>query len=107
MIRIPLWARFVLAVLLLAAALVPVALGGFTLADLGHLAGEISTRLAGFGWWVPVLYVVLHVALTTMGLPRVVMGVTAGIVFGLWVGLAWSMVGAMAGAMIGFWLARL
>jgi uncharacterized membrane protein YdjX (TVP38/TMEM64 family) len=100
MIRIPLWARFVLAALLLAAALVPAALGGFT-------AGEIGARLAGFGWWVPVFYLVLHVALTTMFVPRFVMGVAAGIVFGLWAGLAWSMVGAMAGAMLGFWLARL
>lgn len=107
MIRIPLWARLALAGLVIAAALLPVVLGYVTRANLEKLPDELNAALAGHGWWMPALYVLLHVALTTMGVPRFVMGVTAGIAFGLWIGLAWSMVGAMAGAMIGFWLARL
>jgi uncharacterized membrane protein YdjX (TVP38/TMEM64 family) len=59
-----------------------------------------------YGAFIPVVYVVAHMAASLFFVPRTVMAVLAGILFGSWAGPFWSLVGSMVGSYIGFAAAR-
>jgi uncharacterized membrane protein YdjX (TVP38/TMEM64 family) len=59
-----------------------------------------------YGMFIPLAYVVVHVAASLFFVPRTLMAVLAGIMFGRWGGPVWSLAGSMAGACIGFVAAR-
>jgi uncharacterized membrane protein YdjX (TVP38/TMEM64 family) len=105
MIRIPFWLRVTLGVAAVGALALFFGRGHFTADGFREKVDEMSAFLAAYGAWMPLVYVALHVALSTVA-PRLIMGTIAGVAFGLWSGLLWSMVGAMAGSLVGFWIAR-
>jgi uncharacterized membrane protein YdjX (TVP38/TMEM64 family) len=82
---------------------------GVTIFALTHLAEFQPSRIQAFltdNPWAPLAFVIAHIAVSLVFVPRTVMSVAAGLVFGLWGGIWWSTVGAMAGALTGFVLAR-
>lgn len=105
MIKAPLWLRLLVVALLVG---VVVLLVYPERLDLGSTssAARVKDLLVAYGAWAPAAFVALHVLLSIMFIPRVVMGIAAGLTFGFWGGMLWSMVGAMAGALVGFVLAR-
>jgi len=59
-----------------------------------------------YGAFMPLAYIVAHVAASLFFVPRTVMAVLAGILFGSWAGPFWSLVGSMVGSYVGFATAR-
>ncbi len=53
-----------------------------------------------------ILYVLLFVVLTILGIPGTILVIAGGIVFGLFWGTIWSVIGATLGALGAFWTAR-
>lgn len=53
-----------------------------------------------------VLFIILYIVCTAIGVPGTVLTVAGGAVFGLVWGTFWSVVGATLGAIAAFWLAR-
>ena len=73
----------------------------------GELHPErLQDWLDDYGSFMPVAFVVAHVAASLFFVPRTAMAVLAGIMFGSWGGPFWSLVGSMAGAFVGFAAAR-
>jgi uncharacterized membrane protein YdjX (TVP38/TMEM64 family) len=56
--------------------------------------------------WAPVAFVLAHIVVSLVFIPRTIMAVAAGLVFGLWAGIALTTIGAMAGSIAGFALVR-
>ena len=50
--------------------------------------GVVEARLADLGAWAPVVYVLAHVPLVSLGFPVSVLGLLAGATFGFWTGTA-------------------
>jgi uncharacterized membrane protein YdjX (TVP38/TMEM64 family) len=67
---------------------------------------QLQDWLDDYGAFMPVAYVVAHVAASLFFVPRTLMAVLAGLLFGSWAGPLWSLVGSMAGAYVGFAAAR-
>lgn len=67
---------------------------------------ELERWLAGAGWWAPLIFVALYVALVSVGFPASVLGFVAGATFGLLEGLALLLSAAMLTASVIFVLAR-
>ena len=73
------------------------------------LGGEIDavqSAIADAGAWGPVLYVVLHVLLTLVPVPKNLLAGVAGALFGLAAGIALSFGASMLSALVGFAIAR-
>jgi uncharacterized membrane protein YdjX (TVP38/TMEM64 family) len=67
---------------------------------------RLQDRLDDYGAFIPLAYVLAHVAASLFFVPRTLMAVLAGLLFGKWGGPVWSLVGSMAGAYVGFAAAR-
>jgi uncharacterized membrane protein YdjX (TVP38/TMEM64 family) len=67
---------------------------------------QLQDWLDDYGAFMPVAFVVAHVAASLFFVPRTLMAVLAGIMFGSWAGPLWSLVGSMVGAYVGFAAAR-
>jgi uncharacterized membrane protein YdjX (TVP38/TMEM64 family) len=85
--------------LVLAGTLVVLLLGG----DLD----AVRRAVAASGAWGPVVYLVLHVVLTLVPVPKTLLAGIAGVLFGLTAGIALSWAGAVLAALVTFQLARL
>lgn len=80
---------------------------GLAIAYRGELHLErLQDWIDDYGMFIPLAYIVAHVAASLFFVPRTVMAVLAGIMFGSWGGPVWSLAGSMAGAYIGFAAAR-
>jgi uncharacterized membrane protein YdjX (TVP38/TMEM64 family) len=84
--------------LLLGGVLAVVVLGG----DLA----AVRRAVAASGAWGPVVYVVLHVLVTLVPVPKNLLAGIAGVLFGLTAGIALSWTASMVSALVGFYLAR-
>lgn len=82
------------------------AVAAVTLARSGISAGDMTLLIERYGIWLPLGYVVAHVAASLLFIPRVWLALAAGYLFGLGWGIVWSMTGALAGAAAGFLIAR-
>lgn len=82
---------------LLVASVVAVVVGG----DLEEVQGLVASS----GPWGPVVYVVVHVVLTLVPVPKNLLAGIAGALFGLAGGIALSWTAAMASALVAFSLA--
>lgn len=67
---------------------------------------HLQDRLDDYGDFMPVAYIIAHVAASLFFVPRTLMAVLAGILFGSWGGPFWSLVGSMVGSYVGFAAAR-
>ena len=67
---------------------------------------RLEDRLDDYGAFIPLAFVLAHVAASLFFVPRTLMAVLAGILFGKWGGPMWSLVGSMAGAYVEFAAAR-
>jgi uncharacterized membrane protein YdjX (TVP38/TMEM64 family) len=80
---------------------------GLAVAYRGELHLErLQDWLDDYGAFIPLAFVVAHVAASLFFVPRTLMAVLAGIMFGKWGGPVWSVIGSMAGAYVGFAAAR-
>jgi uncharacterized membrane protein YdjX (TVP38/TMEM64 family) len=90
---------------------------GLTLACLGltiagaYWLGGIDRKilahwLAQYGWWAPLLYVLVYVVATFLLLPSTPINLVGGAVFGLFWGMVWTTIGAVGAAVICFWFSR-
>ncbi len=66
----------------------------------------LSQWLDQLGLWAVVIYLVVFIGATMVGIPGTVLVLVGGVVFGLVWGVVWAMVGATVGAVGAFWLAR-
>lgn len=66
----------------------------------------LNPYLTSAGWLSPVLFVVVFVFMTMLGVPRAVLTVAAGWAFGAWVGAALAWAAGMGAAWAGYELAR-
>ncbi len=105
MIKAPLWLRALVVILLVAMVVLLVYPERLDLSGTDS-AARVKDLLVAYGGWAPAAFIVLHILLSIMFIPRLVMGIAAGLTFGFWGGMLWSMSGAMAGALVGFVLAR-
>lgn len=60
--------------------------------------------VAGFGWWAPLVFVLLYAAATVSLLPMTVLSAFAGTLFGIPAGIAVVWCGAMLGSAVAFLL---
>lgn len=67
---------------------------------------RLQAAVAAAGPWGPLVYVVGHVLVSLVPVPKNLLAVIAGAVFGVAAGLVVAWVGAMAAALTGFWIAR-
>lgn len=79
--------------------------GGLALLLLGGDLATVRRAVAASGAWGPVVFVVLHVVLTLVPVPKNLLAGIAGAIFGLGAGSALSWVGAVASAWVTFELA--
>ncbi len=66
----------------------------------------IVTQLHKFGGYSALIFILIYILVTLLGLPSNVMTVAGGAVFGLLWGSLYSIVGATLGAVGAFWVAR-
>jgi uncharacterized membrane protein YdjX (TVP38/TMEM64 family) len=67
---------------------------------------RLQDWLDDYGAFIPVAYILAHIAASLFFVPRTLMAVLAGIMFGSWAGPLWSLTGSMVGAYVGFAAAR-
>lgn len=79
--------------------------GGLALLLLGGDLATVRRAVAASGAWGPVVFVVLHVVLTLVPVPKNLLAGIAGALFGLGAGSALSWVGAVVSAWVTFELA--
>ncbi|MBT9275233.1 VTT domain-containing protein [Phycicoccus sp. MAQZ13P-2] len=79
--------------------------GGLALLLLGGDLATVRRAVAGSGAWGPLVFVVLHVVLTLVPVPKNLLAGIAGALFGLGAGSALSWAGAVASAWVTFELA--
>jgi uncharacterized membrane protein YdjX (TVP38/TMEM64 family) len=56
--------------------------------------------------WAPLAFILAHIVVSLVFIPRTVLAIAAGVIFGLWIGIALTTIGAMAGSLTGFMLVR-
>jgi uncharacterized membrane protein YdjX (TVP38/TMEM64 family) len=91
---------------LLGLALAVLIAGGLVWLVLGGEIDAVQSAIAGAGAWGPVVYVVLHVLLTLVPVPKNLLAGVAGALFGLAAGMALSFGASMLSAVVGFAIAR-
>jgi uncharacterized membrane protein YdjX (TVP38/TMEM64 family) len=67
---------------------------------------EIRTWILSFGWWAPLLYVVLYTVRPLILFPASLLSLAGGLAFGALWGTVFTVIGATAGAVISFAAAR-
>jgi uncharacterized membrane protein YdjX (TVP38/TMEM64 family) len=72
-----------------------------------HGLPDIRHTVAAAGLWAPVLFVLLHGAVTVTPIPRTVFTVAAGVLFGSVTGVVLAVTGTALAATIAFFLVRL
>ena len=91
----------------LAGLVLAVAIGsGLAWLVLGGDLDTVRTTVESAGPWAPLTYVVLHVVLTLVPVPKNLLAGIAGVLFGLPLGILLSFVGSLAAASVTFALAR-
>lgn len=68
---------------------------------------EIRTWILSFGWWAPLLYVVLYTIRPLILFPASLLSLTGGLAFGAFWGTVLTVIGAIAGALLSFAAARI
>lgn len=82
-------------------------LGGFlAVVVLGGDLDAVQRAVAASGAWGPVVYVVLHVVVTLVPVPKNLLATIAGALFGLGPGIALSWSASLLSALVTFQLAR-
>lgn len=67
---------------------------------------RLMEELHQSGIWAVVVFILLHIGATVIGVPGVVLTLVGGGTFGLFWGSLWSLIGATSGAIGAFWMAR-
>ncbi|MGL5816417.1 MAG: TVP38/TMEM64 family protein [Phycicoccus sp.] len=80
--------------------------GGLTVLLLGGDLDVVATAVAASGGWGPLVYLVLHVVLTLVPVPKNLLATIAGALFGMTWGVVLSWTGSVAAAVVGFAVAR-
>lgn len=85
--------------------LVPIAAGSVWVARSGIGIAELQDLLSHHPA-APAVFLLIHVAVSLLFLPRTMMAMTAGLIFGAGWGLVWAALGSVLGAVAGFLLSR-
>ncbi|MGL5866237.1 MAG: TVP38/TMEM64 family protein [Dermatophilaceae bacterium] len=80
--------------------------GGLTVVLLGGDLDVVAAAVSASGGWGPLVYLVLHIVLTLIPVPRSLLATIAGALFGMTWGVALSWAGSVAAAVVGFVVAR-
>jgi uncharacterized membrane protein YdjX (TVP38/TMEM64 family) len=67
---------------------------------------RLQAELQKYGFWSALIFVLLHMVATMIGIPGVILTIVGGVLFGLVWGSLWSLIGATLGAIGAFWVAR-
>lgn len=67
---------------------------------------QIRTWILSFGWWAPLLYIVLYAVRPVILFPASLLSLAGGLAFGALWGTVFTVIGAMAGAALSFAAAR-
>jgi uncharacterized membrane protein YdjX (TVP38/TMEM64 family) len=90
---------------LLALALV-IAIGAIAYADRSQFQTVNFQAILAGNPWAPVVFVLAHIIVSLVFIPRTFLAITAGLIFGLWAGIALATIGALAGSIVCFVLMR-
>jgi len=66
----------------------------------------IREWILSFGWWAPVIFLVLSIFRPLILFPASLLSIAGGLAFGLYLGSFLIIIGATGGAVISFWIAR-
>ncbi|MGL4175897.1 MAG: TVP38/TMEM64 family protein, partial [Dermatophilaceae bacterium] len=80
--------------------------GGLGVLLVGGDLEVVTDAVAASGAWGPLVYLVLHVVLTLIPVPKNLFATIAGALFGMTWGVVLSWVGSVAAAVVGFAVAR-
>lgn len=86
-------------------ALGPVAVGSVWVAHSGIGAADLHELIRRHPA-APAMFLLLHVAVSLLFLPRTMMAMVAGVIFGAGWGMVWAALGSVLGAVAGFLLSR-
>lgn len=73
----------------------------------GYGAEDIKIYISNFGFWAPIVYVVILSLLPLLLFPDSVIVIAGGMLFGLWEGTILTVIGSLIGSAIAFYIARL
>ena len=62
--------------------------------------------MKSLGYWGPLAYCVLFIALTAVFFPESILAIAAGTLFGFWLGILWVVLAGTIGALLIFFIAR-
>jgi uncharacterized membrane protein YdjX (TVP38/TMEM64 family) len=83
---------------------------GLTVAAAYWLGGidryTLAHWLTEYGWWAPLLYVLIYMIATFLLLPSTPLNLLGGAVFGVYWGTVWTTLGAVLAAVLCFWFSR-
>lgn len=68
---------------------------------------DIRDLVLSFGWWGPLLFILLYAIGPVAFLPTSVLSLGAGLAFGVWPGVLYILIGATAAATTGYVMGRL
>jgi uncharacterized membrane protein YdjX (TVP38/TMEM64 family) len=90
----------------LVAALLALGFWAYRHLQFQQILSSLLDRVAGFGFWAPLVFVSVYVVATVFLIPGSVLTLGAGAVFGLGWGLVWVTLGANLGAQSAFLVGR-
>ena len=101
------WCVWLIAGLLVVGLVAALVAWGRPLFELMADQERIRAWVEGFGWWAPVIIIVLEMAQVLLApIPGHVVGAVSGYLYGPWLGTLYTMVGLVLGSLLGFLLAR-
>jgi len=68
-------------------------------------ANSIRNWILSFGFWAPLIYIVIYTVRPLIFFPASVLSIAGGLAFGAWMGTIYTIIGAMLGALLSFYVA--
>lgn len=68
--------------------------------------GFIRRWLLSWGWWAPLIFLIMFVIRPFTFFPASLLAITGGLAFGAWQGFLYTMIGSFSGAILSFWVIR-
>ncbi|AIY05441.1 hypothetical protein Plano_1476 [Planococcus sp. PAMC 21323] len=69
-------------------------------------ANDLRNWILSFGFWSPVLYILIYTVRPLIFFPASVLSIAGGLAFGAWLGTLYTIIGATLGAMLSFYVAK-
>lgn len=68
---------------------------------------DLRDWIVSFGWYAPVLYIILYTFRTLILFPSAIFNIAAGLAFGAALGTLYTVVGSIMSGVLAFWVSRM